>query len=179
MSIFADNPLPSGQHYFHSFSTGSLFHHLQRSSPKLLSQLLDVTVDVPGSTGFCHFWADGTVHSIYLNLPKKFCTVLVVSVARHIFCPCVSFYTAHCFSSLHECVWTDFSPLCFLHLSLLHVDWESAQCFYVIRLLIPSRQKSSALTLTLTSYHTQLPQFNLLSPVCSFCMKCESPGCHS
>lgn len=36
---------------------------------------------------------------------------------------------------------------------------------------------------SLTSYHTQLPQFKLLSStyitVCSFCMKWESPGCHS
>lgn len=84
---------------------------------------------------------------------------------------------------------TEFFFLCSLHLPLLYVDWGSVQCSHMIRHLILSRQRGSMsppcitplralhvkASLSLTNYHTQLPQSKQLSHTSvtdySFCIE--------
>lgn len=94
-----------------------------------------------------------------------------------------------CKLKLYVSACTESFSLCFLHLPLLSVDWGSVQCSHVIRLLILSRQRGSMssprstplltlhlkASLSLTNYHTQLPQSKQLSHASvtdnSFCVQ--------
>lgn len=108
------------------------------------------------------FFSDPILHNT--RRPEQKCCCMTSLLTLLCICMYVSLlhdrlYDSSLYPSLHEQTF-----LLFLRLSLLHVDWGSAQCFCVIRLLIPSRQKGSALppstpslTLSLDSLSHQLP----------------------
>lgn len=74
---------------------------------------------------FCQHWAVSQNTQKYC-IPADFISGAAASHKyRH---DCVCDYTSHIHFALHECVWTDFSHHCFLHLSLLSSSCQLRIC---------------------------------------------------